>query len=404
MSHQQDTTATDLPAEQAASPEFLTHCYRNAIDRLNELYALRCPVAIMIGEGRSASSFVISKFLDGLGDEASLVRISEPCADAASLLGQIVRAVGFEPKDMGASDLESVFKMFLAFQKSHERRTVVCIEEIQDSEWWVLDKVRSLVELEVEGKCGFVLIITGQPSLKELLHTRPLSSVCMHAGQPVSLAPFTLVETTDYLRRRVEGATSKTVEQVFHYQSITLIHELCAGVPDAISALVSLCLNMADEGGFELIATDHVKRAYELQRADVAPEDVDIGAATVNLTAPAPRGARLLVEISGEVVQEAALRHGHLLIGRSKMCDIRALSQTVSRHHALISYTPEGAVLSDLSSTNGTYVDGYQIKYHTLVAGETITVGDVKIEYLLEDERHPLDQEILGTVIPRSAG
>lgn len=405
MSNQpHSTTAPEVPVEQSASTEFLTHCYANAIERLNKTYAERSPVAIVIGEGKSASSFVIGKFLDGLGDEASVVRVTEPCADATSFLGQIVRAVGFEPKDMGVSDLESVFKMFLAFQKSHDRRTVVCIEEIQDSEWWVLDKVRRLVETEVEGEFGFVLVISGQPNLKELLHTRPLSAVCMHAGQPVSLAPFTLVETTDYLQRRVEGATAKSVDQVFHYQAITLVHELCAGVPDAVSALVSLCMNLADEGGVELVTTDLVKRAYELQRADIAPDDVDVGAATVNLTGLPARTARLVVQISGEVVQESKLCQGHLLIGRSKLCDIQVPSQTVSRHHALISYTADGAILSDLNSTNGTTVDGYAAKYHSLSPGETIGVGDATIEYVLEDERHSLDQELLDAAIPKSIG
>jgi pSer/pThr/pTyr-binding forkhead associated (FHA) protein len=89
--------------------------------------------------------------------------------------------------------------------------------------------------------------------------------------------------------------------------------------------------------------------------------------------------------LSGDDVREIALRRGTLLIGRSTLCDIRIDSDIVSRHHALISYRPEGAMIVDLGSTNGTSVDGYRIKEHQLVAGETITVGDCRIEYILDD-------------------
>jgi pSer/pThr/pTyr-binding forkhead associated (FHA) protein len=82
------------------------------------------------------------------------------------------------------------------------------------------------------------------------------------------------------------------------------------------------------------------------------------------------------------------------------MCDIQVDSSTVSRHHALISYTPDGAILADLRSTNGTFVDGHQVGCHTLVPGETITVGDCKIEYILEDERQaPMSNAMAASLL-----
>ncbi len=44
-------------------------------------------------------------------------------------------------------------------------------------------------------------------------------------------------------------------------------------------------------------------------------------------------------------------------------------------------------MLVDLGSTNGTCVDGVQIESHRLAAGETISLGDCRIEYLLDDEQ-----------------
>ncbi|MDH4124920.1 MAG: FHA domain-containing protein [Gammaproteobacteria bacterium] len=382
--------STSLPQasnENFDAREFCTPGYRNAIERLHSSFDQSRPVQIVIGEGRLASSFVVSRFLAGLDADTAVARITRPCADAAALMRQIVKSVGFDPKDMGVADLQSVLRMFLSFQKGHARRTVICLEQIQDSEWWVLDRIRQLVDLEVRGKFGLMLVLTGQPGLQELLHTRPLNSVCLHAGQRIALMPLTIEETTEYIRRRVAGAPRASIDQAFHFQAVTRIQEVTAGVPDTLSELVSLCFELADESGIDMITADVVNRARTLQQT-VAPQlTTPAETVTVKLNGLQPRAGRLLVQMSGEQIQEMTVRHGHILIGRSKLCDIRVASTAVSRYHALISHTPEGVMLVDLGSTNGTCVDGVRIQSHCLAAGETITLGDCRIEYLLDDER-----------------
>ena len=388
MSHQrQSNIRSARSSRQGQSPAsaFLTDSYRNALDRLASSFSEDRPLAILLGEGKSASSFVIGRFIASLDADVVVARITEPSANATDLMRQIVTAVGFKSKNMGATDLGGIFRLFLSFQKGHARRTLVCIEEIQDSEWWVLDMVRKLVALEYEGSFGLMVIISGQSNLTELLRTRPLSSICAKAGQRISLAPFTLAETTEYIRRRVEAAGNGTLDQLFQYHATTLIHELGAGIPDVISTLISECRDLADQEGVELVTTELVKRAYEKLQGAPEPRGTDTEAATVNLYGKQPFG-RLVIQLKGEDIQEKAVRQGHILIGRSRLCDICVDSSLVSRHHALISYTSDGATLVDLSSTNGTFVDGYQITEHNLLPGESIEIADCKIEYVMDDE------------------
>lgn len=136
MQHPEFTaTVSDAAIEQPTATEFMTASYLAAVGRLNKSYAEQRPVAAVIADGKSASGLVISKFLAGLDEETAVARIAEPCADAGALMRQIVHAVGFDPKDMNATDLQSVLRMFLSFQKGHGRRTVICMEQVQDSEW-----------------------------------------------------------------------------------------------------------------------------------------------------------------------------------------------------------------------------------------------------------------------------
>ncbi len=385
--HQQTVTLPEMQFEQEdASSSFLTQSHRNAVDRLDLSFTQNRPLAILIGDGQSAPRFIIGKFLSRIDQDVAVARIAEPCVNTTEFMGKIIRAFGFDPKDMSQEDLESVLSLFLSFQKSHRRRTIICIEEVQDCEWWVLDKIRSLVEVERDGGYGLMLILSGQSGVQELLHSRPLSSIAGHAGKRISIAPFTLPETREYIRRRVEAAGEANIDETFEFQSIPLIHELGGGVPDKISALISLCFRTADEEGVDLVTKELVQRAYALIGLTSEPGDVDTDAETLNATGLRPQIGRLIVQLTDDDVRELALRQSNILIGRSPLCDIRINSKFVSRHHALISHSPEGATIVDLGSTNGTTVDGYAITEHLLVPGETIVIGNCSIDYIIDGE------------------
>lgn len=381
-------TLPDLQIEQEPSSAFLTQCHRNALDQLGDSFSEGRSLAILTGDGKTTSRFVIRKFLSRLDPDVAVARFTRPSANVVEFMRDLIASIGFQPNDMSLADLENIFSMFLSFQKSHERRTIICIEEAQQSEWWLLDKICALVKAEQKGGYGLMLILSGQVELEELLKNRPLSSVTAFADEPISLAPFTLPETREYIRRRAEAAVAANNGQRFHSHAIPLIHELCAGVPDAVGTLVSRCFCLANEKNEDPITTELVKRAYEGLREQLETNAVDLEATAVNITPIRPRVARLIVKLTGNDVKEMILRQSRVLIGRNHLCDIRIDSKIVSRHHALISYSAEGATIIDLGSTNGTTVDGIAVKEHQLEPGETIVVGDCRIEYVLDDDFH----------------
>jgi len=384
---QHSATLPDLQAEQEPSSAFLTQCHRNAIDRLSQSFSEKRALAIVVGDSESTSRFVIRKFLSRLDQDVAVARITEPCSDALEFMGKIVAAVGFKPKDMGIEDLDSIFSMFLSFQKSHGNRTIICVEHVQDNEWWVLDKIRSIVEMERQSQFGLTTLLSGRTEINQLLSSRPLSSISAYATNRVSLAPFTLAETREFISRKLESTGISNLNDAFEFHAVSLIHELCGGIPDAISTLVDRCFSMADEERLDLVSKELVKNAYELLRESNAQDDVGQESKTLKISNITPTVGRLVAQLSGERVKELALRKGHILVGRSELCDIQLQSKIVSRHHALISHTPDGATIVDLGSTNGTLVDGCQIKEHDLVPGETIAIGDCLIDYVVEDDR-----------------
>lgn len=76
------------------------------------------------------------------------------------------------------------------------------------------------------------------------------------------------------------------------------------------------------------------------------------------------------------------LGDGRNLIGRLSDCAIVVNDGNTSRHHAAILRAGSGFVVSDLGSTNGTYVNGARlVADHRLSDGDTITVGTVALRF-----------------------
>ena len=57
------------------------------------------------------------------------------------------------------------------------------------------------------------------------------------------------------------------------------------------------------------------------------------------------------------------LSGGAVILGRGSDNDVDVDDETVSRRHALITETPDGFVLRDLGSANGTYLDRDKIDH-----------------------------------------
>jgi two-component system cell cycle response regulator len=111
--------------------------------------------------------------------------------------------------------------------------------------------------------------------------------------------------------------------------------------------------------------------------ADAAPPSLEKTSAT--LLRAERRGAKrsFLVVLSGpqfgEVFDLEAGREA--LIGRSEEAAIRLYDGGVSRRHALVTASEEGARLVDLGSANGTFVEGARVSDVSLCDGMRIQVG-----------------------------
>jgi diguanylate cyclase (GGDEF)-like protein len=105
---------------------------------------------------------------------------------------------------------------------------------------------------------------------------------------------------------------------------------------------------------------------------------------------PKANGKPLLIVISGPGMGERVeLAEHDVEIGRSDQCTLCINSDQISRRHASVLRIAGHYVVTDLKSTNGTYVNEEKIKTTQLKDGDQIRVGKTVIKYT----ESPVEQE-----------
>ncbi|MBM7855744.1 hypothetical protein JOC37_002159 [Desulfohalotomaculum tongense] len=84
---------------------------------------------------------------------------------------------------------------------------------------------------------------------------------------------------------------------------------------------------------------------------------------------------RLVVEEGQDKGKEFPLGNYRMVIGRRDTCDIVLADPSVSRRHAQLDNQDSRYVLTDLNSTNGTFVNGEKITKKLLEPEDVITIG-----------------------------
>lgn len=100
---------------------------------------------------------------------------------------------------------------------------------------------------------------------------------------------------------------------------------------------------------------------------------------------PVPVRARF---IRTDTVGKGELRLRSVLcrLGRAPDNDISFDNNSVSSRHAEVYYLPDGSFqISDLNSTNGTFVNGQRIQSQRLKNGDIVELGEVRLHFRIGD-------------------
>src|SRR3954470_4065973 len=107
-----------------------------------------------------------------------------------------------------------------------------------------------------------------------------------------------------------------------------------------------------------------------------------------------------------QLLREEKLSLSVIKLGKVPSAHLKLDDETVSRMHAIIEVNGPGDVsIIDLGSTKGTFVNGQKVNKAKLQSGDTIVVGETRIELAVgaEDEDAPTKVSVAHAPPPSAA-
>lgn len=129
----------------------------------------------------------------------------------------------------------------------------------------------------------------------------------------------------------------------------------------------------------------------EVIRTSVPSENANAADAETRARAVPPKV--VLRGVSGAQFGRIVPVRGRLTIGRGSECDLMLDEPEMSRRHAMIENNGDGIYLRDLGSSNGTFVNGVQVRDAVLHPGDQIAFD--RNRFLLEAPGLPLRGELV---------
>lgn len=110
---------------------------------------------------------------------------------------------------------------------------------------------------------------------------------------------------------------------------------------------------------------------------------------------------KLILSMDNLVLKEIPLSKERTTIGRKASNDIQIDNLAVSGEHAVIVTILNDSFLEDLNSTNGTFVNGQQVKKHFLQNNDVIELGKYRLKYINEATQHASQADFEKTMVLR---
>ncbi len=120
-------------------------------------------------------------------------------------------------------------------------------------------------------------------------------------------------------------------------------------------------------------------------RVTMAPrESVPLGAIEIEVVGTDAPKRFLLRTLEGVPLEGVYSLEGRSRIGRSEESEIVLNDPSVSRAHAIVEVAAGEAVVRDLSSTNGTFLNGRRVEAEALRDGDELRFGNTRMRFEAE--------------------
>lgn len=384
------TVAFELSTEPFAAAGgdaffFPSDQHLRALEFMGHSLWTKARLGVVTADHGCGKSLLIARLLKDLDERIVAAAIQRESIGAREFLLEILRQFGLTLEETDKTDRRRVLERFMAHQAGMGRICLLIVENGQSMHPSVLEELRCLAAMEVDGARALKVLLLGKPSLNLVLESQRMAELVTANMPRFSLGPLSEDQTAAYVAHRLRAAGAANPDALMPYTLMSQIHACSGGVPARINRLCERALACAVSEGAPLVTTSALDRAidelgWQHKRALSPITPIDL---TEQGSSALPR-AKLVISMQGLPEREVTLESDRILLGRGEEADIPIDSVFVSRYHALIVHDNGQDLLLDLGSTNGLVVNSRRILRRALRHRDLIQVGPARVMYFNE--------------------
>lgn len=380
------------PFDLAPDPRFLYLSAQHSRAAANVRFALmnHDSFVVITGEIGTGKTTVLNAALDALGPKFVAARLVHTTLSDVELLQALLSEFGIA--NYGTKRVKLLDELRKHFLEQHAagRHVVIIVDEAQHLSSAALEELRLLSCIDAHDRRIVTIVLTGQPSLDEVLDAPGMGQLRQRTRLRQRLRPMAEAETSEYIRHRLQVAGGNAAT-LFEPDACREVHRLTLGIPRLINTLCDTAL-MACMVDSESKVTPRTleKVVEELGWRWSEPDDQRSSKQTATATGAGVQSlgkAALSVYTSGTLRQQVEIRDIPFSIGRGQGNGLVISEREVSRRHALIDCVDGRYIVEDLNSINGISVNYKNRESAVLKSGDVITIGHVDIVFHLSREK-----------------
>jgi general secretion pathway protein A len=231
---------------------------------------------LLTGDVGTGKTTLINALLKGQGNDTLIATIQDPDLTTLELYNYIAYAFGVQDRfDTKGEFLES-FRKFLEKNYYSGKKILLVIDEAQRTKQNILEDIRCLSNIEVDGNKLINIFFVGQNEFNDILLRDENKAIRQRITISYNIKPLTCSEVGKYIQFRLFKAGAKGA--IFKKDAVEEIYKFTHGYPRLINILCDRCLLTGFVRGKKTIGRKTVKECcaeVDISRqADTARQDV----------------------------------------------------------------------------------------------------------------------------------
>ena len=262
-----------MPFRVVPSPSFLFPSDTHEESRARILYGIRenrgfVVVTGAVGLGKTT---VLLSVLEELEDTLEIALVVHPVQSFRELLRLVCLEFGVQFSSDDEVTMLWELNLFLVERLSEGKNCVLMIDEAQNLPVEVLERVRTLSNLQTESSSLLQIVLVGQPELMVNLDDPRLPQLRQRVGVWHEIGPLDREETRNYIRHRLKLAGAADPSQLTPDAVCDRVFAVTHGIPRLVNQVCDTALVIAYGRDARALTTEHVDEARRELRIDEAP-------------------------------------------------------------------------------------------------------------------------------------